>query len=71
MLDRAMQREPGPRRRSSYVDADTLIQVLEAQLARGDYLLGARLSAADFLWGSSLGWLSNFGMLRPEPATAA
>ncbi|MBJ7516881.1 MAG: glutathione S-transferase C-terminal domain-containing protein, partial [Stenotrophomonas sp.] len=47
------------------------VEVVEEQLQQGDYLLGERLSAADFLWGSALGWMSGFGLLQPGPATAA
>lgn len=71
MIDKAMKRDPAPRGMSPYVDAETVLRVVEAQLQQGDYLLGERLSAADFLWGSALGWMSGFGLLQPGPATAA
>lgn len=71
MVDKAMKRDPAPRGISPYVDAETVLAVVEEQLQRGDYLLGERLSAADFLWGSALGWMSGFGLLQPGPATAA
>lgn len=71
MVDKAMKREPAPRGMSPYVDAETVLAVVEEQLQQGDYLLGERLSAADFLWGSALGWMSGFGLLQPGPATAA
>lgn len=71
MIDKAMKRDPAPRGTSPYVDAETVLRVLEEQLARGDYLLGDTLSAADFLWGSALGWMSQFGLVQPGPATAA
>ena len=71
MIDVAMKREPAPRGMSPYVDAATVLQILEAQLAQGDYMLGARLSAVDFLWGSALGWLTAFNLVQPGPATAA
>ena len=71
MIDVAMKREPAPRSMSPYVDAATVMQTMEAQLAQGDYVLGARLSAVDFLWGSALGWLTAFNLVQPGPATAA
>lgn len=71
MVDTAMKRAPAPRGMSPYVDAETVLRVVEDQLQQGDYLLGERLSAADFLWGSALGWMSGFGLLQPGPATAA
>ncbi len=71
MVDRALKRDPGPRGMSPYVDADTVIQAIEAQLVQGPYFLGERLSALDILWGSALGWMVQFGLLHPGPATAA
>lgn len=71
MIDKALKREPVPRGMSPYVDADTVLQVVEDQLARGPYFLGERLSAVDFLWGSALGWMAGFGLIQPGPATAA
>ncbi len=71
MVDKAMKREPAPRGMSPYVDAETVLQVVEAQLARDDYFLGPEPSAVDFLWGSALGWMSSFGVMQPGPATAA
>lgn len=71
MIDKALKREPVPRGMSPYVDADTVLQVVEDQLARGPYFLGERLSAVDFLWGSALGWMAGFGLIQPGPGTAA
>jgi len=42
-------------------DADTVA----AQLAKGPYMLGERLSAADILWGSALTFMSMFKLI-PE-----
>ncbi len=71
MVDRALQRAPGPRSMSPYVDADTVVQVVETQLDAGPWFLGERFSALDLLWGSALGWMAQFGLLQPGPATAA
>ncbi|MCC4592826.1 glutathione S-transferase family protein [Xanthomonas campestris pv. cannae] len=71
LVDRALKREPPPRAMSPYADCDTVLAVVDAQLARGDYLLGARCSAADVLWGSALGWMLQFGLLdSPAPTRA-
>jgi len=71
MIDKALHREPPPRMLSPYNDADSVLQVLEAQLAAGPYLLGETLSAADILWGNALGWMRDFGLVQPAPATTA
>ena len=71
MIDRAMRRDPPPHAMSPYNDADTVLQVIEAQLAQGPYLLGEVMSAADVLWGNALAWTSAFGLVQPAPATAA
>ena len=71
MTDKALHREPPPRMMSPYNDAETVLQVIEAQLAQGPYLLGEALSAADILWGNALGWMREFGLVQPAPATVA
>lgn len=70
MIDRAMRRDPPPQSMSPYNDADTVLQVIEAQLAQGPYLLGEEMSAADVLWGNALKWTTDFGLVQPAPATA-
>ncbi|KMM76382.1 glutathione S-transferase [Xanthomonas sp. NCPPB 1128] len=71
LVDRALKRAPAPRAMSPYADCDTVLAVVDAQLARGDYLLGDRCSAADVLWGSALGWMLQFGLLDPPAPTRA
>lgn len=71
IIDLALKREAPPRTFSPYADADTVLAVVHAQLGRGDYLLGARCSAADVLWGSALGWMVEFGLLDPPAPTRA
>ncbi|MFT4274966.1 MAG: glutathione S-transferase family protein [Rhodopseudomonas sp.] len=63
VVDRFMQREPAPITMSPYADYDTMLGALEAQLARGPYLLGDRFTAADVLWGMALDWTMNFGLV--------
>jgi glutathione S-transferase len=71
ILDRALKREAPPRMLSPYADCATVLGVIDAQLARGDYLLGAHCSAADVLWGSALGWMIGFGLVDPPAPTRA
>jgi glutathione S-transferase len=57
VIDRHRGTEPGYRGMSPYGDFDTMIGALEAQLAKGPYILGERYSAADVLWGAALNWM--------------
>lgn len=63
LIDKFMKREPASPMMSPYSDYDTVIATLEAQLARGPYLLGERMTAADVLWGIALSWTMNFGLV--------
>ncbi len=71
ILDVALKRQAPPRAISPYADCDTVLAVLHAQLAKGDYLLGPRCSAADVLWGSALAWMTEFGVIDPPAPTRA
>ncbi|NII10645.1 glutathione S-transferase family protein [Oleiagrimonas sp. C23AA] len=66
VVDRAMQREPGKAAMSPYGTFEQVLATLEAQLAPGPWLLGERFTAADVLWGTALGWTTQFGLV---PAT--
>jgi glutathione S-transferase len=63
LIDRAMKREPAPVTQSPYGDYETMLGALEAQLAKGPYLLGERMTAADVLWGVALNWTMMFGLV--------
>jgi glutathione S-transferase len=63
LIDRAMKREPAPASQSPYSDYDTILGALEAQLSKGPYLLGDRMTAADILWGVALTWIMMFGLV--------
>jgi glutathione S-transferase len=65
IVDKALKREPGPASTSPYGHYDTVMETLRAQLAGGPWLLGERLSAADFLWGAALQWTMMF-KIAPE-----
>jgi len=70
LVDKARGHEPGKRAMSPYGDYDAVIETLEAGLAKGPYLLGERLSAADILWGTALGWTMAFKLVPDRPVFA-
>ena len=63
LIDRFMKREPAPVSHSPYSDYETMLGVLEAQLSKGPYLLGDRITAADILWGVAFSWTMMFGLV--------
>ena len=65
--DRAMQHEPGPQSMMAYGDFDTMLNTIAGQLAKGPYMLGARFTAADILWGCGLSWTAMFGLIPERP----
>src|SRR5215475_14552746 len=67
VVDRAMKREPGQLAMVPYGDYDTMLKTLTDQLAKGPYLLGDRISAADVLWGSALKWTTMFKLVPELP----
>ena len=71
VIDRAMERAPPPRMMSAYGDYDTVLAQVLAMLTPGPWILGARFSAADVLWGSALGWTTAFKLVPEEPAIMA
>ena len=71
IADRAMKREPAPPVLCPYGDYDTMLATLTARLRAGPYLLGERFSAADILWGNSLGWVTMFKLVPELPEIVA
>jgi glutathione S-transferase len=71
VVDRALQRPPLDPSTAPYGDYDTMLGTLTAQLGRGDYLLGERLSAADVLWAVALRWTTGFGLVAEQPVIRA
>jgi glutathione S-transferase len=67
VVDRALKREPGPLNMVPYGDYDTMLETVTDQLAKGPYLLGARLTAADVLWGTALAWTTMFKLVPELP----
>jgi glutathione S-transferase len=66
-IDRAMKREAGARRMSPYGDFESVERAVVGQLRAGPWLLGERFLAVDVLWGTALGWLTQFGIFPRGP----
>jgi glutathione S-transferase len=67
VVDRALKREAPPPAMSPYGDYDTMLKTLTDQLAKGPYLLGERMTAADVLWGTALAWTTAFKIVPELP----
>ena len=67
VVDRALKREAPPPAMSPYGDYDTMLKTLTDQLAKGPYLLGERMTAADVLWGTALAWTTSFKIVPELP----
>jgi glutathione S-transferase len=67
VVDRALKREPGPLNMVPYGDYDTMLKTVTDQLAKGPYLLGDRMTAADVLWGTALAWTVMFKLVPELP----
>jgi glutathione S-transferase len=67
VVDRALKREPGPLNMVPYGDYDTMLKTVTDQLAKGPYLLGDRVTAADVLWGTALRWTTMFKLVPETP----
>jgi len=63
VVDRWAKNEPLPAMQSPYGDFDTVMDMLEAQLAQGPWMFGDRFTAADILWASALDWTMRFGIV--------
>lgn len=71
MVDKHLGRDPGNPMMSPYGSVDAVVDMLEAQLAAGPFMLGERFTAADVLWGTALGWMLAFKLLPGRPAFTA
>ena len=67
LVDRFLERAPADPMHTSYGDFDTMLSVLETQLAATPHLLGDSISAADVLWGVALSWCIAFGIVPARP----
>jgi glutathione S-transferase len=70
IMDRYMKNEP-PKRMCPYGDFDSVMALVNKQLATGPYLLGARFTAADILWATALRWTTSFGLAPATPEISA
>jgi glutathione S-transferase len=70
IVDRSMKRDPAPPSTSPYGDFDTMWNTVVAQIRKGPYLLGDRLTAADILWGIALRWTTMFKLVPDLPEVA-
>ena len=71
VIDRALEREPGPMAMSPYGSFDAVLDSIVASLTKGPFLLGERFSAADILWGAALSWMTAFKLVPEEPVIVA
>ncbi len=67
IVDRAQKHVPASAGMSPYGDFDTMLKTVTDQLARGPYMLGEQFSAVDVLWGTALGWVTQFGLVPLTP----
>jgi glutathione S-transferase len=63
LMDKSMKREAAPAQQSPYGDYDTMMATMESQVARGPYLFGEQITAADILWGIAFHWTMMFGLV--------
>lgn len=70
IIDRSLQRDSGRPAASPYGDFDTMFGTLLRQFETGPYILGARFSAADVLWGASLSFMMGWKLLPEAPVLA-
>jgi glutathione S-transferase len=67
LIDRSQKNAAPPQAMAPYGDYDTMLKTLTDQLARGPYLLGSKLTAADVLWGTALTWTTMFKLVPELP----
>lgn len=71
VADRALKREAAKAGVLPYGDFETMWSSLTAQLAGGDYMLGAKFHTLDVLWASGLSFMTRFGVLPKHDGVAA
>lgn len=68
VIDFGLKRDNSNTTMSPYGAYDAVIDLVEAQLTPGPYLLGNRFTAADVVWGAALGWTMQSKMVPQRPA---
>jgi len=71
VMDRALKREPAPASTAGHGDFDSMFNTLTRQLAKGPWILGDRFTAADVLWGTGLGWTTQWQLVPETPEVQA
>lgn len=71
MIDKAQKRDGGSSAMSPYGSVEAVEALVRTQLSKGPWWLGQRFTAADVLWGSSLSWITQFGLMAKTPEVAA
>lgn len=71
VVDHYLKREPASLNETPYASYVSLIDMLEESLKKGPFLLGARFTAADLLWGIALRWTTMFGLVEARPVFQA
>lgn len=71
VVDKSLQRAPGPSERLGYGDYDTMLKTLVDTLERRPFLLGDAFSAADVLYGTALQWTTRFELVPRLPVIEA
>jgi len=71
LVDRSLNRDPAPPSTSPYGTWEDVMHTLQAQLAKGPYMLGERFTAADVLWGGALHWTTLFKLVPETPEIRA
>ncbi|WP_424192560.1 glutathione S-transferase family protein [Ampullimonas aquatilis] len=71
IIDHAFKREPAAPSKSPYGTYEEILNLLDAQLSQGPYLLGERFTAADVLWGMALNWTTGFGVVPKSAPISA
>jgi glutathione S-transferase len=71
VVDKARGGEPAPQAMSPYGSYEAVMDLVNAQLRRGPYLLGERFTAADVLWGAALAWTTMFKLVPETPEITA
>ena len=67
VVDRSQKHPPVAAATSPYGDFETMLGTLDAQLAKGPWILGETFTAADILWGVSLQWTTGFKLVPETP----